>query len=281
MTKWIISIFILNCCSIGELYAQDFAAPDTVSVQSSNLILKGLLWRPAGIGSFPTIIFCHGSYGGADTTHNPLQQTSVLGPVFARKGYIFLDLFRRGVGLSQGQGENSGELMNNAFKEKGQEERNKVQLHQLETDELQDMISGLIFLRKRKDIDKNRIAVMGHSFGGSLALLLAEHDPGLKAVVIFAAAGYSWNFSPQLRTRLIEAVRSITAPIMIIHAENDYSTNPGYSLDSVMNQLNRPHILKIYPKFGKSVNEGHNLIFLSIETWEADVFKFLNKNLRR
>jgi len=51
-------------------------------------------------------------------------------------------------------------------------------------------------------------------------------------------------------------------------------------LDSVMNQFNKPHELKIYPKFGNSVNEGHNFIFLGIETWEADVFSFLEKNLR-
>ena len=67
----------------------------------------------------------------------------------------------------------------------------------------------------------------------------------------------------------------------MIHAQNDYSTNPGYALDSVMNKLHKPHILKIYPKFGNSVNEGHGLIFLSIKTWQADVFKFLGENLRR
>jgi len=200
--------------------------------------------------------------------------------VFAGKGYIFLVPFRRGVGLSKGQGGNSAVLMNNAFKEKGREARNKVQLQQLGTSRLQDMISGLIYLRGRQDVDTNRLVVSGHSFGGSLSMLLAEHEPGLKAVVAFAAAAFSWDHSPMLRTRLISAVKNIMAPIMIVHAQNDYSTNPGYKLDSVMNQLNKPHILKIYPKFGLTVNEAHNLVFLSIETWEADVFKFLDENLR-
>ena len=280
MSKGITIALILTFCSVEILHAQDFKGPDTVSVQSGKLTLKGLLWRPAGSGSFPIVIFCHGSYGGADTT-DALKQTSVLGPVFAKKGYIFLDLFRRGVGLSEGQGVNSSVLMYNVFKEKGQEARNKVQLQQLETDQLQDMISGVTFLRRRKDIDTNRIAVVGHSFGGSLTLLLAEHELGLKAVVVFSPAGYSWNLSPQLRTSLISAIKNITAPIMIIHAQNDYSTNSGHALDSVMNKLNKPHILKIYPKFGNTVSEAHNIIFLSIQTWEADVFKFLDENLRR
>ena len=124
------------------------------------------------------------------------------------------------------------------------------------------------------------MAVLGHSFGGSLTLLVAEHEPDLKAVVIFASAGYSWNLSPVLRPRLVEAVKSITAPIMIIHAQNDYSTTPGYALDSVMNNLNKPHKLKIYPRFGNSPNDGHNIIFRNIESWQADVFEFLNENLR-
>jgi dienelactone hydrolase len=280
MIKEITFALILACFSVEQMHAQDFEGPDTVSVQSGQLTLKGLLWRPTAAGSFPTVIFCHGSYRVTDTIIAPEQQISTLGPVFARKGYIYLALFRRGVGLSKGQGENCADLMYNAFEEKGEEERNKVQLQQLETDQLQDMIAGLTFLRKRKDVDLNRIAVIGHSFGGSLALLLAEHEPSLKSVVIFGPAGYSWDRSPQLRTRLINAVKNITAPSMIIHAQNDYSTNPGYALDSVMNQLNKPHILKIYPKFGNSPFEGHNLISLSIETWEADVFKFLNESIR-
>ncbi|HMH31578.1 MAG TPA: dienelactone hydrolase family protein [Puia sp.] len=281
MIKVIGAILIFNCTLVERMQAQTLKAPDTVSLQSGGLTLKALLWHPSGHGPFPTIIFCLGSYGGSDTLSNPEQQTSSIGPVFARNGYIFLGLFRRGVGLSKGQGENSADLMYRSFKEKGQEARNKTQLQHLETDQLQDMISGLALLRKMPDVDTNRIGVVGHSFGGSLALLLAEYDSGIKAVVVFAAAGYSWNLSPQLRIRLTNAVRRIAVPVLFIHAQNDYSTIPGYALDSVLNQLNKPHELKIYPRFGKSVDEGHNIIFLSIETWERDVFEFLVKNLSR
>jgi len=281
MNKGIAISIILACYSAGHLHAQDFIGPDTVSVQSGQLTLKALLWRPIGHSPFPTVIFCHGSYSASDTIISAEQQTSSLGPVFAGKGYLFLDLFRRGVGLSKGQGRNSADLMNNAMREKGLEERNKVQLQQLETDQLQDMIAGLTFLRNRNDVDPNRMAIVGHSFGGSLTLLVAEHDPGLRAIVIFGATGYSWDRSPELRIRLFKAVKNITAPIMIIHAQNDYSTNPGYALDSLMNELSKQHLLKIYPPYGNSPFEGHNMISLSIKTWEADVFKFLYEGLRR
>jgi dienelactone hydrolase len=273
-------VLIIALCSYEQIYAQSITSPDTVSLQSGNLILKALLWHPSGQGPFPTVIFCHGSYGGADTISNPEEQISILGPVFEENGYIFLGLFRRGVGLSKDQGVNSSELMNNAFIEKGIEERNRVQLYHLETDQLYDMMSGINFLIKRKEVDTNRLAIVGHSFGGSLTLLVAAHDHRLKSVVIFGATGYSWDRSPRLRASLINAVNNTDVPIMIIHAENDYSTNPGYQLDSILNTLHKSHQLKIYPRFGNTAYKGHNLIFLSPETWESDVFKFLSDNLR-
>jgi dienelactone hydrolase len=143
------------------------------------------------------------------------------------------------------------------------------------------MLVGISYLISRSDIDRNRIALIGHSFGASLALLVAEHDSVLKAVIIFSGSLRNWNLSPLLQTRLINAVKNITCPIMIIHAQNDHSTTPGYALDSVLNHIRKPHLLKIYPKFGNTANQAHNIIFLSPQTWEADVFKFLDENLRR
>ena len=120
---------------------------------------------------------------------------------------------------------------------------------------------------------------MGHSFGGSLTLLVAEKETYLRAVIIFSGAGYSWNLSPSLRIRLLSAARNIHAPIMFIHAQNDYSTTPGYALDSVLNTLNKKHKLVIYPKFGNSANQAHNIIFIDTSIWAKDVFGFLKENL--
>ena len=262
---------------ITSSFTQDLHRVDTVIVHSGNLKLKGLLWHPDIGGKLPTIIFCHGSYETGDTRYDAVEDISSIGPLFAKHGYIFLGLLRRGVGLSRGQGENSADLMAKAFEENGQEGRNRIQLQQLETDQLDDMIAGLDFLRKRNDVDKNRIAVVGHSFGGSLALVLAEHDPSVRAVINFSSAGYSWDRSPQLRNRLIEAVKNISAPIMMLQAKNDYSLHPGYALDSMMSDLHKPHVLKIYPEFGKSDGEAHNLIFLGTTIWEKDVFQFLGR----
>ena len=89
--------------------AQITAAPDTVSVTSGRLTLRGLLWRPPGKGPSPAVLFSHGSYSAASPM--PREESDVLGPVFARHGYVFLLLFRQGTGLSIGQGTADGDLM--------------------------------------------------------------------------------------------------------------------------------------------------------------------------
>jgi len=272
-------IYFLTFRLITNLHAQVLEPPDTVTVSSGSLLLKGLLWRPSGEGIFPSVVFCHGSYETSDSKYDPVQQTSVLGPLFAKNGYIFLGLFRQGTGLSKGQGKNSADLMSKALKENGQQARNEVQMRQLRSNDLQDISSGIEFLKHRKEVDANRIALIGHSFGGSLALLVAENDPTLRAVIVFGAGGYSWNMSPLLRTGLIEAVKRINVPVMLAYAQNDYSLTPAYALDSLMTLSGKQHLLRVYPQYGKSLTEGHNIIFLKTDLWKEDVFDFLRRSL--
>lgn len=83
-------------------------------------------------------------------------------------------LFHRGVGLSADQGASAVDLMNSEFAAHGQEARNALQLKLLENREMNDAVSGLAFLRALPEVDARDVAVIGHSFGGSLTLLLAE-----------------------------------------------------------------------------------------------------------
>ena len=80
---------------------------------------------------------------------------------------------------------------------------------------------------------------------------------------------------------VFSAVGSMSAPAFFIHAENDYSIAPGPALAAEMQRLGKPYALKIYPAFGADTRAGHNLVFRSVHTWEADVFAFLDAHLRR
>jgi len=112
-------------------------------------------------------------------------------------------------------------------------------------------------------------------------LLLAEREPNLRAVVVFSGAGYSWDRSAELRDRLFAAVARITAPVFFIHAANDFSLSAGKELDARLEQLNKPHRLKIYPPVGHTADEGHALLYLGVSTWEPDVFAFLDEHMRK
>jgi pimeloyl-ACP methyl ester carboxylesterase len=257
---------IVPVCASG----QTLGAPQTVVIQNGTLALRALLWLPSGRGPFPAVLFNHGSGPSTD-----LNKPAILGAAFARHGYAFLYVFRRGAGLSGDQGTNSEDVMARAVAEGGQERRNEVQLQLLET-ELSDVVAGLTYLSSRSDVDRLRVSIGGHSFGGQLTLLLTAREPTVRAAIVFGAAAASWEPSPKLRERLLAAVRAIDVPVFFIHAANDFSISPGTVLAAEMKRLGKPHRVMIYPPVGQTPAEGHDFVHLGVSTWEPDVFAFLD-----
>ncbi len=268
---------VLAILLVSVAIARQPNAPETIIIRSANVSLHALLWRPIGKGPFPAVFFNHGSYGRGDAL-TP-EQAAVLGTVFAQHGYVFLFLFRRGVGLSADQGPPEGELMNQAFSREGSRGRNRTQLELLNGESMVEARAGVDFLRYRPHIDHGRMAIAGHSFGGSLSLLLAASEPVVRAVLLFGSTARSWDRSPDLRARLLAAARTTGAPIFFIHAANDYSTSPGTVLAAERQKLGLPQRLRIYPAFGSSASEGHNFLYSSPGTWESDVLAFLDESL--
>jgi len=270
--------------AVAMAWGQTPGGPETVLVHSGSATLRAMLWRPPGRGPFPGILLNHGSGRTPEDLKRlgPYEQNAEkLGLLFARHGYVFLYLFRRGVGLSTDQGANAVDLMNSESAARGQEARNALQLQLLENREMDDALSGLKFLQALPYVNARNVAAIGHSFGGSLTVLLAEREPNLRAIVVFSGAGYSFDRSPELRTRLLAAIDHIEAPVLFIHAENDYSLSSGKVLDARREQIGKPHRLKIYPPIGHTVDDGHDFLHLGVNIWEPDVFAFLDENMRR
>lgn len=273
---------LLSSHAIGQSSAS--IPPETVVVPDGKLHLKSFLWRPAGPGPSPVVLFVHGS-GSTDGAHTGelaiIDAAEKLAPVFVKHGYAFLFLFRRGQGLSADQGPFMQDILQREKTTKGDEARKRLQFVLLTTDHLDDVMAGLAFLKTQPGIDAHRIAVVGHSFGGQLALLAAERDGSLRAAVTFGAAAASWEGSPQIRELLMTAVRKAIVPIMLVHAANDYSTAAGKALDSELARLGKTHVLKIYPPCGKTPDDGHMFVYTDIAEWEPDVFRFLDQYVRR
>jgi len=82
--------------------------------------------------------------------------------------------------------------------------------------ELEDVLKAVEFIRSQQNVNRERIALVGYSFGGSLALMVAEKA---KAKVVV-------SISPQVNpseTRLdtLEYARRITCPVLLIHGKSD------------------------------------------------------------
>lgn len=67
-----------------------------------------------------------------------------------------------------------------------------------------DTRAALDFLRSRRDIDARRLGLVGHSYGGEIAPMVAADDPSLAAVVLLAGPGRSFRETMryQLRYRI-------------------------------------------------------------------------------
>lgn len=193
---------------------------------------------------------------------------------------MLLFLFRRGVGPSADQGPSAVDAMNDALAARGSDERNRVQLQLLEHRELDDAEAGLAFLRGRPEVNAQDIALVGHSFGGSLTILQAARERNLRAIVVFSVAGYSWDRSSELRVRLLSTLQNVTAAAFFIHAANDYSLHSGKELDARLAQLGKPHRLKIYPPIGQTADDGRDFPLNGVSIWEAGVFSFLDRHLK-
>jgi dienelactone hydrolase len=276
--------FILLLLPAGFAQVASPTVPRTVEFPSGQLHLKGYLWKPAGTGPFPAVLFNHGSGGATANLTAGMEITvaaKILAPFFVRHGYAFFYPFRRGAGLSADQAPFVQNVLNDTEKAKGKDARQHLQFVLQTTEQLDDVMAALAFLKTVPGIDARHIAVAGHSFGGPLSLFAAERDPNVRAVITFAAAANSWERSPELRDHMLKAAGGAHAAVMLVYAQNDYSTAPGTAIADELQRLHRPHLLRIYPAVGLAPEDGHSLLYEDIPAWEEDVFKFLDQYVKR
>jgi hypothetical protein len=144
--KYLLLLAVLIQTLAIQAESSGVAGPRAVVIRSGAVQLRGLFWLPRGRGRFPAILFNHGSGRSREELERlgPYEwRAETLGPVFARHGYAFLYLFRRGVGLSADQGASSVDLMNAEFAAHGQDARNAIQLQLLENREISDSLAQL------------------------------------------------------------------------------------------------------------------------------------------
>jgi dipeptidyl aminopeptidase/acylaminoacyl peptidase len=125
---------------------------------------------------------------GNRTAPHPYRPFREIAEALAPKGVAMLRLDDRGIGGSTGDG-------NAATGD----------------DVADDARRAIDWLRARKDIDPERIAVIGHSFGGEIAPLVAANDPRVAAVVLMGAPAVSFRETMRYQHRF-DVDRDSTIP---------------------------------------------------------------------
>jgi carboxymethylenebutenolidase len=249
------------------------AAADVITFPSGGLILHGVLFKPEGAGPFPAVVYNHGSAPGMLSK----DAFEALGPVFAAHGWVFFGPYRRGQGLSVSAGPYIGDEIAAAEKKGGITAGAAALVRLLETDHLQDQLAAVAWLRTQRFVRSDRIAVAGNSFGGIETVLGAER--GTYCAAIDSAGGaQSWARAPELQSLMKRAVRNSTVPIFFFQAANDYDLSPSKTLSEAMKEAGNRFEMKIYPAYGKSVQEGHAFGYLGSSIWATDVFRFLDQH---
>ena len=153
----------------------------TYTNEPGKTTLAGELTIPEGSGPFPAVILISGS-GAQDRDetlmgHKPFF---VLADALSRRGIAVLRVDDRGVGGS------TGSTMQATME-----------------DSAGDVIAGLEFLKGRREIDKTKLGLIGHSEGGVIAPIVATKSMDVAFIVLMAGTGLPGDQIITLQTRLI------------------------------------------------------------------------------
>jgi carboxymethylenebutenolidase len=252
------------------------ASPAKVRLEFDGNQLAGFLFRPEGSGPWPALLWNHGSERNPDVG----RQFGTVASVFVPAGYVVFALERRGHGESKGdyivdRTKFTGRML-------GRDAANRLTVHLLETEQLRDQLAGLAFLQTLPYVDHERIVVAGCSFGGIETLLGAESRAGYKAAIAISPGGLTWERNDYLRSRLIEAVRRMEIPVLLIQPAHDASLGPSRVLGREAANAGTPVTIKVYPAIGRSEEQGHCFGGArGMHVWADDAKAFLDAHLSR
>jgi dipeptidyl aminopeptidase/acylaminoacyl peptidase len=167
---------VVVCSSTGAGTASPRVVERHVLIPSDEgRVLAGTLTLPADGGArFPVALTLTGSGAhfrdgnrSSSDAYRPFEQIAA---ALATRGVATLRLDDRGVGQSTGSADST-----------------------TGDDVARDALVAIAWLRRQPSIDAERIAVIGHSFGGAVAPLVAGRDPRVAAVVLMGAPARSFR----------------------------------------------------------------------------------------
>jgi len=229
--------------------------------------------KPAGEGPFPAMLLVHG--GGGKAFRDWAEHWSA-------RGYCALAMDLAGFGpagrLADGGPDQSDDTK---FKDFDAETAKDMWTYHA----IADVIRGHNLLRSFPEVDKDRIAVTGISWGGYLTCIVAGLDDRLKAAVPVYGCGFLHENSywlagrfekatPERRKRWVETfdpsayLGGVKCPILFLNGTNDFA----YPLDSYQKSyslVTSPRTLSVRVR----LPHGHLWKFEEVDTFIDSVLK--------
>lgn len=262
---------------------------ELVKIPDGKLTIFGALWKPAGAGPFPALVYNHGSESLNALDAAPDHGYGSVGAFYRNHGFVCLIPLRRGHSFALGGktlSTSPGEYFADRVEEQapaGREgvrslRRRQVWLHEQDVDS-DDVSAAVRWLKAQPFVAPQQLLMSGISFGGIQTILAAQKNEGLCGFVPFAPGAMSWRGCPELHERLKVAIERAKAPVFLIQASNDFSTGPSEFLSPVIDAKGAPSRHKLYPAFlpERGVRAGHSGFATwpaGIDIWSADVLSF-------
>ena len=249
---------------IPSLEGKAFATAKAYELVRDQITIEYFLTLPAGEKPFPLVVYPHGGpFGVTDSlAYNPAVQ------YLASLGLAVLQVNFRGSGgygeefLDAGQGQ-FGELM------------------------LDDIEAALAHVAKRPEIASERSCVVGDSYGGYAALMLAVRSPTrFRCIASFAGVSdlglLMSQFADSRRPELVDLflgiaedksneatyaalkalsplyrARELETPLFLSHGKQDRRVDieQSYRLEYVLRKLEKPITTQYYPEEGHGFSE--------------------------
>jgi len=156
--------------------------------EKDEIKLAGTLTLPQGEGPYPAVLLISGS-GAQDRNEGLLGHKPflLLSDYLTRRHISVLRVDDRGVGGSTGNLSESTSI-----------------------DLAEDVLSGIRFLKTRKEIDPERIGLIGHSEGGIIAPIVASKSEDIAFIILMAGTGVTGEEILYLQGELIARANGAT-----------------------------------------------------------------------
>jgi len=182
--------------------------------------LEVVIYKPAGSGPFPALMFNHGSTGNGD---NPALFTSTytsaaMARFFTDKGWLVAFPQRRGRGKSDGLYDEGFEANRSGYSCEPQ-----LSLPGLER-ALSDMDAAYSYLAARPDVDSKRLLIGGQSRGGIASSVYAGTRPTRFVGVVNFVGGWVGDRCPRpeaVNTVSFKRAATFAPPMLWLYGEND------------------------------------------------------------